>query len=234
MNKTFYDQYSYPDGLEGRKIFWKNRITKYFGSCLKGKKLLDVGCGTGTFSKIFLDLGANVHAIDLSQKSVQEVIKNYPKVNAKTGSALDLPYKDKSFDIVTSLGVLHHTGNTEKGFKECERVCKRGGRLFVLLYTKWHPYPIIYNIAKILNRGKYPESTSEFFICLVRKLVGSYYKEPITRERAISLIADQFYTPIAHFTSEWTVKKWCKDLGLQLERTDTTFFGEHKIYIIRK
>ena len=79
----------------------------------KGKKLLEVGCGWGFDLIQFAKSGAEVTGIDLSDKSL-ELAKKYfetRNVNAilKVGNAEKLEFNDNEFDVVVSLGVLHHT-----------------------------------------------------------------------------------------------------------------------------
>lgn len=233
--QTFYDLYNYPDGNKGRKQYWKKCLSKFINlSSLKGKKVLDVGCGTGTFSSIMQESAADTYAIDLSRKSIKYVNQTYPKINASTGDALDLPYADNEFDVVLSMGVLHHTENTKKGFRECIRVCKPKGQIIILLYTKWHYYPLIYKGFQLIRNGRKPESMPEWFIEKVRRFTEWYHKEECSKERAINLIADQFFTPIAKFYSEFEIRKWCRELNTKLIITSTTYFMQHKIYSITK
>lgn len=231
MQPTFYDIYNYPDGGKKRKDYWKHHLGKHINfSNLTGKKILDVGCGTGTISKVLSDAGADVHAIDFSRKSIEYVNKTYPEIKAKHGTALDIKFPNNFFDIVLSIGVLHHTPDTYKGFKECIRVCKPNGQIIILLYTKWHYYPLLYRSFQLIRNEKRPEKMPKIFINAVRKFTEWYYKEKRAEQDAIQLIADQFFTPIAKFHSEFEIGKWIRNNNCTLKSTSTTFFGEHKIY----
>lgn len=107
---------------------------------LKGKNVLDMGCGSGRFTITLAKLGAShVTGVDLGDEGLEvarelaasEGLKN---VKFEKQSVLDLPYKDESFDFVFCKGVLHHTGNLNKGLDEYYRVLKRGGKGFLYLY----------------------------------------------------------------------------------------------------
>lgn len=231
MRETFYDKYNYPDGGSKRKEYWKFHLSKHINlKELRGKKVLDVGCGTGTISKVLSDLGTDVYAIDYSAKSIEHVNKTYPEIKAKHGNALNIQYPDNFFDIVISIGVLHHTPDTYQGFQECIRVCKPNGQIVILLYTKWHYYPLLYNSFLFIRGWKSPEDMPKILIKSIRKFTEWYYKEKRTEQDAIQLIADQFFTPIAKFHSEFEIRKWIKKNNCTLKSTSTTFFGEHKIY----
>ena len=106
----------------------------------KGKKILDVGCGTGRNLRVYARNGAIVTGIDISDKSIEIAKENF-KVSKLHGDLLIcdacfLPFNDESFDMVSSIGVLHHIPDVEKAVSEIYRVLKKDGRLKVLLYNK--------------------------------------------------------------------------------------------------
>jgi len=106
----------------------------------KNKMVLDVGCGPGWLSVNYALGGAHVFAIDLTAKAVKLTKKHlrYKNVSAhvREGNVENLDFSDNFFDLVVSSGVLHHTPNTYKGFTECYRVLKTGGKAKITLYYK--------------------------------------------------------------------------------------------------
>tara|TARA_B100000242_G_scaffold294089_1_gene274678 strand:- start:6299 stop:7303 length:1005 start_codon:yes stop_codon:yes gene_type:complete len=119
---------------------------------LKGKFLLDVGCGTGRFAEIALKAGAYVIGLDYSKAAhvASKNLENYKNFRAIRGDIYKLPFKENSFDIVYCLGVLQHTPNVEKAFKSLPPIVKKQGYLVVdyywkrfrsLLFSGWK-YPI--------------------------------------------------------------------------------------------
>ncbi|MBI5557304.1 MAG: class I SAM-dependent methyltransferase [Deltaproteobacteria bacterium] len=100
---------------------------------------LDAGCGGGRYSLALRKIGLpKVTALDVSPDSIQFARKMsvYPddEVRFLTGSVLQLPFPDSSFDFVFSNGVLHHTASTEKGLTEIFRVLRPGGCCWLYLY----------------------------------------------------------------------------------------------------
>ena len=105
---------------------------------IKGKKILDAGCGSGIYSRILLKKGAKVSGLEVSGKMLdlaREHCKKF-KVDFKQGSVDKLPYPDKSFDIIVSSLVIHYLKNPTKAFKEFNRVLKKGG---ILVFSTHHP-----------------------------------------------------------------------------------------------
>ncbi len=103
---------------------------------LKGKHLLEIGCGMGYDSLEFLKRGVRVTATDLTPNAVAMTIRHFEVEGVQaeavhTANALDLPFDDNSFDAVWSNGVLHATGNTERAIQEARRVTKPGGRIMI-------------------------------------------------------------------------------------------------------
>src|SRR5438874_347061 len=83
---------------------------------LEGKDVLEIGLGFGTLGEVIARRGANYHGLDISpgpvammQDRLRATAGNPQQV--VTGSALDVPWPDASFDALVSIGCLHHTGN---------------------------------------------------------------------------------------------------------------------------
>lgn len=100
---------------------------------VKGKTVLDYGCGTGNNSLVLAKRGANVIGIDISP-DLLEIAEKRMAANDITGntkflvgSAHDLPIPDESVDIVFGIAILHHL-ELEESSKEVFRVLKKGGR----------------------------------------------------------------------------------------------------------
>jgi ubiquinone/menaquinone biosynthesis C-methylase UbiE len=103
---------------------------------LKGKHLLEVGCGLGYDSLEFLKRGVRVTATDLTPNAVKLVRRHFQieRVEAeevRTANVLDLPYEDNTFDAVWANGVLHATGDTARAIQEVRRVLRPGGRAII-------------------------------------------------------------------------------------------------------
>jgi 2-polyprenyl-3-methyl-5-hydroxy-6-metoxy-1,4-benzoquinol methylase len=104
---------------------------------LNEQLLLDVGCGNGILCKSLAEKGATVFGIDYST-SVWNAEKAMSHSNAcyLQADLHFLPFKDNSFDVVYSNGVIHHTANTENAFKKVATKVKSGGKYYVWLYAR--------------------------------------------------------------------------------------------------
>jgi SAM-dependent methyltransferase len=105
-----------------------------------GKRLLEVGCGMGTDLLQFARGGARVTGVDLTPRSI-ETSRKHLQLYDRTGDfaitdAETLPFADKSFDVVYSNGVLHHTPDTAGAVREIHRVLRPGGLARVMLYHR--------------------------------------------------------------------------------------------------
>lgn len=117
----------------------KALVSTYTGlpeSWFQGKRVLDAGSGNGRWSATFCELGARVTAFDISEHGVAETKREcsgYPATVLRHSVLESIPISEK-FDLVWSYGVLHHTGDTYRGFQNLLPMVSRGGYLFLMLY----------------------------------------------------------------------------------------------------
>ncbi len=104
---------------------------------LSGARVLDAGCGMGRFSEVCIQAGADLHAIDLSN-AVEAAARNlghHRNASFYQADIMNLPFDDATFDVVYSIGVLHHTTDTRKAFLRLTRLVKPGGRIAIWVYS---------------------------------------------------------------------------------------------------
>ncbi len=119
---------------------------------LAGKRILDLGCGSGESGVYFAKQGAEVSACDISPQFIEvaKQLANHHSVSLDTVvcPAETLPYPDDSFDIVFANGVLHHV-DIPLAMEEIRRVLKPRGKGFFVEPLPYNPVINIYRwIAK--------------------------------------------------------------------------------------
>jgi len=102
-----------------------------------GKTFLDVGCGMGRNSYWPMLYGAaGGVAADLDSRSLDgaaRTLSGYPSMQVACASAYDLPYTDR-FDIVFSIGVIHHLEHPEQALLQMVQAAKHGGKVAIWVY----------------------------------------------------------------------------------------------------
>src|SRR2546426_1363466 len=104
---------------------------------LRGRWVLDAGCGAGRLTCGLARLGANVVGLDVAD-SIDYVARqgaDLETLHLVQGNLLHVPLAEGAFDYVWSSGVIHHTGDTPAAFANLARVVRPGGRLYVWVYS---------------------------------------------------------------------------------------------------
>lgn len=119
----------------------------------QGKKVLEVGFGSGIDLLEFARNGAECYGVDLTENGVKNARAISKEsgyfINVRQADATNLPFGDGAFDLVYSFGVLHHIPDDDrvKVFNEIHRVLKPQGKVMAMLYHRdslLYAYSIIY------------------------------------------------------------------------------------------
>jgi SAM-dependent methyltransferase len=113
--------------------------TGFTPELLRGKRVLDVGCGMGRFSDVASRWGATVVGIDLSRAvdAAQRNIGARENVHIAQADIFQLPFREGTFDFIFSIGVLHHTPNTKAAFDNLPKLLRKNGKIAIWLYTSY-------------------------------------------------------------------------------------------------
>ncbi len=96
---------------------------------LQGRRILDAGCGVGTYVRAFRQFSDDVYGIDVDADKIAEASRELPQL--QVAPAESLPFGDDFFDVVLSNETLEHVQDDRAAVREAIRVLKPGGRLVV-------------------------------------------------------------------------------------------------------
>jgi ubiquinone/menaquinone biosynthesis C-methylase UbiE len=170
-----------PTALENRHIL------RLMGD-IRGKKILDVGCGLGESAVYFALKGARVTATDLSPGMIQTVgrLATFHKVEveALVSPGEELSVGDNQFDFVYSANTLHHVTSKQKFMEEIRRVLKPGGRCFLWDPIAYNPVINVYRrmAVKVRTEDESPLKLEDI------AMVKSYFKKVNVRTFWISAL----------------------------------------------
>jgi SAM-dependent methyltransferase len=113
-----------------------------------GTYAIDVGCGTGRWTKYLLDRVGFMEAVDPSNAifMADRLLGDQPNVRLSKAATDTLPFADETFDFGMSVGVLHHIPDTQKAMTDCVKKIKIGGWFYVYLYYDLENKPALFRI----------------------------------------------------------------------------------------
>lgn len=140
---------------------------------------LDMGCGSGRWSKYLSSRVKAIEAIDPSDSvyGAKHYLAPEENVRVSQASANNIPFDDESFDFVFSLGVLHHMPDTLDGLRQCVNKLKSRGYLLIYLYyaldNRGFIYKTIFKSSTLVRKtiSKFPRSLKHFSCDLIGLLV---------------------------------------------------------------
>lgn len=147
--KQFYE-YIESEGNFWNEMYEKPATIETLKSLgLQNKKILDLGCGSGRYTKILINLGAKVWGTDPSEKLIKLAKAKIRGVEFAKGSGENLPYPSSFFDMVFAGLVVDYFKDPYLSFAEINRVLKEDG---IFLFSAHVPYTALTKTVKHYQR----------------------------------------------------------------------------------
>jgi SAM-dependent methyltransferase len=105
---------------------------------LDDARILDVGCGIGTYVRRFRQFSDDVHGVEVEPERVAEASAELP--NIVEGRGESLPFPDGHFDLVFSNEVIEHVDDDRRTAAEMVRVTRPGGRIVIFAPNRLYPF----------------------------------------------------------------------------------------------
>jgi SAM-dependent methyltransferase len=159
-----------------------------------GKVILDAGCGMGRYTRIAGKMGCEIIGIDLSQSTVKayQMNKDNPSVHIIQGDILHLPFRKRQFDVIYSLGVLHHTPDAKEAFLNLIKFIRKDGIVSAWVYGTAGEYHDFKTNPLKENRQRYIRSTMakrlHWFIVYIREILF----------KTVRLVTTRMYVPLLY------------------------------------
>lgn len=170
---------------------------------LRGKWILDAGCGAGRFLDVAAQTECNIVGVDLSNATdaARSTLAGRRNVHLVQASIFELPFQSGIFDGCYCIGVIQHTPDPHRALAALPRVVKSGGRLAVTIYERkpWtlaYPKYLLRPVTRRLNKQRllgiiknsmpllFPVTNLLFRIPILKRIfvfaipVANYVEEP--------------------------------------------------------
>ena len=137
----------------------KSAVLQFLPSARPGDRLLDVGCGTGHWSRFFSSKRYEVIGVDISPEMIEAAcLHNSPNCSFEIADAYRLPFDNDSFEVVASMAMLEFVSKAEAAVEEMLRCTKPDGSVIIGTLNKLAPI----NRERVVN-NKEPYASAHLF-----------------------------------------------------------------------
>jgi SAM-dependent methyltransferase len=171
---------------------------------LVGNKLLDVGCGSGRFTKQAALAGAKiVIATDhgLSVEAAFKLTQDLPNACIVQADIYHMPVKNFA-DLTFSIGVLHHLPNPEAGFRQLKNTAMPNGRVLIWVYNRRHNFRAVYLFETMRRLTRHLPKTLLYrfgYLPAAGVEVANYFTRTLSRVGAAKLAKKIPFSYYANF-----------------------------------
>ena len=236
QQKDWFDQW---------KIFDRNEVLFLFEGWifpqkledLQGKDVLEAGCGGGPHTELVAQFARHITAVDLNTAALaRQRLEGTVNVDCVEDDIATMDLK-RSFDIVFSVGVVHHTDDPDKTVQNLKRHVKPGGKLILWVYAKEGNWLVehvveplrklflknlsrktVLNISAVSTALVYIPAFTVYFLPLRFLPYFQYFtnwrKLPFNRN--LLNVFDKLNAPQVAFISKQRVESWFKDNNFKI------------------
>jgi len=141
--------------------------------------VLDLGCGSGRWTKFIANKVKLVEAVDPSEAVFSAYYTNIkePNVRITQASVSNIPFENETFDFVICLGVLHHIPDTQQALTDVVKKLKKGGTILLYLYynldNRGSLYKLLFHLSTFLRLliSKIPKTLKKFTCDVIAILI---------------------------------------------------------------
>lgn len=228
---------------------WRRNFRRYVGGALapgdlRGKLVLDVGCGFGRHMYVGAEEGAEVVGVDLSGgvDRAYAVNRRSGRCHVVQANVFDRPFREGTFDVVWSFGVLHHMPDPAAGFRAIVPFARPDGGAVVVWVYGYEGMTLSYRLSHMRAMHRFTRRWSGAAraraSAAVAGVLSALYWEPLRALRTLGLgalvrrmpladyvdhpwrtriagVHDRLSTPITHFHDLGELSEWCRAAGLE-------------------
>lgn len=107
---------------------------------LEGRRVLDVGCGLGTYVEKLQACGAEAFGVDVDHARLVRGVREKGLTTLCLSPSEALPFPEASFDAVLLHEVIEHVDDDRKTIQEAQRVTRPGGRVIIFAPNRYYPF----------------------------------------------------------------------------------------------
>ncbi len=232
--REMYDRYRFGRFSYGEKRRDRNRpLVQFLESVPTRANVYDIGCGAGYWLGVAHHLGIGkdrLFGIDMSPTNAEEL--RAEGFNVSCGDVLSLNLDSGISDFTICNGVIHHTPDPLQALRELARITKPGGRIYLSVYNRWHPYFYIVHRATFPIRYLYWNWNHKildvvypiakvFFQPLAYLALGA----PLDERTGKTMLMDQVMTPYAHLFTRPALRRHAGLCGCEVQQFHYTKAG---------
>lgn len=105
---------------------------------LEGRRILDVGCGLGTYVEQFHRFSSDVYGVDIDQEKVEVASRTLPNIHCAPAEAL--PFPDDMFDVILLNEVIEHVQSDTATIREAFRCLRPNGEMVIFAPNRLYPF----------------------------------------------------------------------------------------------